>query len=441
MGTYGAGLRPEIKMADNKTRIEWWQEARFGMFIHWGLYTIDGLDCWKMHNMGIPTEEYIRTYEHRFNPDKFDAEALADLAVRAGCKYVVMGSRHHEGYCLWNTKTTKFSSVAMTPKRDFIGEYVDAVRAARIGVGFYYSFLDWRFQAYWDGPRKNPTGFAKLVDYTHAQVEELMTLYGKIDILWYDGAWRNYSLPGWGFIPTDSELVEAWRSKELNAMVREINPDIVINDRSYLPEDYGTPEQTITPQDRTWELCDTMGDFWGAAPQDLNRKTAREIITRLITCVSQGGNMLLNIGPNADGSIQDWQRENMERIGDWMDKHNEAIYGCGGEWAYPFNHGLAPWKTTRKGKALYIHLLRYPGSTMGIGNLHDYWLDSAHVLGTNQALEITHEPTRDIITGLPNDAPDDIATVIKVSIREKTEAEKSERATIALEDPDSILDR
>lgn len=426
-------------MESREERIQWWQQARFGMFIHWGLYTIDGLDCWKMHDMGIPTEEYIRNYEPRFNPKKFDASALVNVAKTAGCKYVVMGTRHHEGYCLWNTKTTKFSSVSMTSKRDFIAEYVNAVREAGLKVGFYYSLLDWRYKAYWDGPRKNPTGWTKLVEYVHAQVRELMTLYGKIDILWYDGAWAARYSPGWGFIPTNADLAEAWCSEELNAMVRQHQPHILFNDRSYLPEDFGTPEQTITPEDRPWELCDTMGHLWGAASQDLNRKTPREILTRLITCVSQSGNMLLNIGPNADGSVQDWQAQIMARIGDWMNKYGEAIYGCVGEWQFPFNHGLAPWKTTRKGDMLYLHLLHYPGTTCSIGNLHDYCLESAQLLDTGRPLDITHEPTRDIITGLPAEAPDDIATVLKVKIRNKTEAEQRERTLIALDNPESIL--
>ena len=424
-------------MNDTAQRLAWWHEARFGMFIHWGLYTLDGLDAWKMHNMGIPVAEYIRTYEPRFKPDRFDARALADLARQAGCRYVVMGTRHHEGYCLWNTRTTRFNSVAMTPKCDFIRQYVDAVRDAGLGVGFYYSLLDWRYQAHWDGPRRHPDRWKKLVDLVHAQVRELLSDYGQIDILWYDGAWPAHAVPGWGFEPTAAEVAEAWRSGELNRMVRNLQPKILINDRSYLPEDFGTPEQTISPEDRPWELCDTMGDFWGACPHDLNRKTPREIITRLISCVAQGGNMLLNIGPNAAGSIQDWQRQIMLRIGQWMQTNGEAIIGCQGEWSYPFKHRLAPWKTTRKGDTLYMHILRYPGPTFGIGNLHDYWLESARLLATGELLTIQHEPTRDIVSGLPAEAPDEIATVVKITTRPKTEQEKAARVSIGLVDPES----
>ena len=426
-------------MGDEVKRIRWWQEARFGMFIHWGLYTIDGLDCWKMHDMGIPTQEYVRRFEPRFNPRQFDAGEYARVARAAGCRYAVMGTRHHEGYCLWSTQTTRFSSVALTPQRDFIAEYVDAMRGAGLKVGFYYSFLDWRYRAYWEGPRRNPEGWAQFVDYVHAQVRELMTLYGEIDILWYDGAWPVSSVDGWGFSPTSEEVAEAWRSAELNAQVRELQPHIIINNRSFLPGDFGTPEQTIAPQDRPWELCDTMAHLWGAAPQDLNRKTPREIITRLITCASQGGNMLLNIGPDEDGAVQEWQRQIMARIGEWMDVHGEAIYGCVGEWAPPFNQGLAPWRTTRKGDILYLHMLHYPGQIFGIANLHDYWLESAELLDTGTRLDISHEPTRDVIAGMPADPPDDIAAVVKLKIRGKTDEEKRARGSIALDDPDSVL--
>ena len=415
-------------------RSQWWQQARFGMFVHWGLYTIDGLDCWKMHDMGIPVSEYADDLEPRFTAERFDAQDLVQLAMTAGCKYVVMGTRHHEGYCLWDTRSTRFSSIKMTPKRDLIAEYVDAARRAHLGVGFYYSLLDWRFKSYWDGPRKNPHGWGRLVDYVHAQVRELMSQYGQIDILWYDGAWPPRTKPGWGFDPTRQEVSEAWRSDELNAMVRELQPDIIVNNRSYIPGDFGTPEQKITPEDRPWELCDTMGDLWGAAHQDLNRKTPREVLTRLITCTALGGNMLLNVGPDPRGAVQPWQRDIMARIGEWLRVHGEAIYGCTGEWA--FGGGLAPWTVKRKGDTVYLHLLRYPGPSFGIANYHNLYLESATLIDTGRKLDIVHEPTRDILHGLPPGAPDDLVAVVRVETRPATECERDERAIIGVEDPE-----
>jgi len=418
-------------------RLKWWRDARFGMFVHWGLYTVDGLDCWKMFDMGIPVQEYIQRFETRFNPKKFDADALAGLAKEAGCKYVVMGTRHHEGYCLWNTKTTRLSSVQMTPRRDFIAEYVKALRKAGLKVGFYYSLLDWRYQAYFDGPKNNPEGWAKLVDLVHKQVEELMTDYGKIDVLWYDGGWPYR----WGYSPTQEEIAEAWRSPELNKMVFQLQPHIIMNNRSYPSSsgDFGTPEQHIVAENRPWELCDTMADLWGGAPQDLNRKSVREVHGRLLTCVSRGGNLLLNIGPNADGSIQGWQAKIMKQIGAWMKTHSEAIYGCGAVNASPFNNNLAPWRTTRKGNTLYMHLIRYPGEEFSIGNLHDLHLISAVLMDTGEKLEIIHEPTRDIIRGLPRKAPDPLASVVKIRTRSKNDAERKRQRFIGLDDPEGLL--
>ena len=413
-------------------RIAWWQEARFGMFVHWGLYSAAGLDCWEMYDQGVPAAEYAATREPRFRAGKFDAEDLVSVAVEAGCKYVVMGARHHEGYCLWDTDTTGFCSVKMTPKRDFIAEYVSAARAAGLRVGLYDSLLDWRWQAYEDGPRKDPAAWKAFVGFVHAQVRELMTRYGRIDILWYDGAWPAQS--GWGFQPTDEDLAEAWQSKKLNAMVRRLQPGILINNRSYLPEDFGTPEQTIAPQDRPWELCDTLGHLWGASPADRNRKTPREVITRLITCVSQNGNMLLNIGPKADGSVQPWQRRIMRRVGDWVREHADAIHGCTGEWQPPFGRGLAPWRTTRRGDTLYLHLLHYPGrERLGIASAHDYHLISADLLDTGRKLRIVREPTRDVLVGLPLKPPDPIAAVIRIKVRRKSRQERRARRSVAID--------
>ena len=201
------------------------------MFIHWGLYTVDGLDCWKMYDMGIPVREYAEKFGKRFNPEKFNAQSLVETAHGAGCRYMVMGSRHHEGYCLWDTKTTRYSSVAMKPKRDFIKEYTTEARKAGMKVGFYYSLLDWRYRSYFLGPKKDPEGWKRLVRLVHDQVRELMTQYGKIDILWYDGAWPAQSM--WGYCPTQEEVAAAWQSRKLTAMARKLQPGILVNNRSF----------------------------------------------------------------------------------------------------------------------------------------------------------------------------------------------------------------
>jgi len=426
------------KLTAKDKRLKWWREARFGMFIHWGLYTATNLDCWNQFDMGVPSAEYAAMYEPKFTGRKFDADAIMKRAKSAGFKYVVMGSRHHEGYCLWDTDTTSFSSAGMTPNRDFIGEFTAAARKAGLKVGLYYSLLDWRSKAYWLGPRKDPKGWRRFVDYCHAQVRELMTRYGKIDILWYDGAWH----PGerfWGFAPKGGArfdckaLAACWRAAELNAMVRRLQKGIIINNRSYLPEDYNTPETTLVPEGEIWEFCSAMSDLWGCSTVDKNRKTPREIITTLLTCVEGGGNYLLNISPKCDGTLMAWQVRNLERVGRWLGKNGEAVYGCTGTGQMQMSGGLNPWKTTQKGSHIYMHLLRYPGTSYSVGNMHEYYLLSARMLVSGKGLKITHRPTCDVISGLPARAPDDIASVVKIKFRRATAAERRKRKLIYIE--------
>lgn len=407
-------------------RMKWWIDARFGMFIHWGLYSAGGMDCWMMHDMGIPSNEYVRRLSPRFTAKCYDPDQWMQTAKSAGCKYVIMTSRHHDGYCLWDTDTDPLNSARLTPRRDLIGEFVKAARKAKLRVGLYYSLLDWRYPAYFAGPRNDRKGWQALVEQAHAQVRELMTRYGRIDILWYDGVWQDVA-GRWGFVPTDKQLADAWRSRELNRMVRRLQPNIIINDRSAVPEDYGTPEQAVDwieqslrgkPM-RPWELCDTMGDLWAYAPTDRNKKTARELVFRLLNCISRDGNYLLNIGPKPDGGIAPWQVRMMRQVGQWVHAHRETIYGCGGEWRRPFTTGLAPWRPTRKGNNIYLHMMRYPGTRpCSISRMHDYRLKSARLLDTNTPLKIVRDETCDHIVGLPARSPDPIAPVIKLTIQQ-----------------------
>ncbi len=417
-------------------RLKWWQEARFGMFIHWGVYTATDIDCWTMYNYGIPAAEYAAKYEPKFTGRKFDADALMATAKQAGFKYVVMGSKHHEGYCLWNTATTNFNSVKMTPKRDFIAEYTTAARRAGLKVGLYFSPMDWRWPGFWKGPKKDPAAWNEFVDYIHAQVKELVTRYGKIDVLWYDGnAPPEFSY--WGFAPKDirgavsEELRRYWRADELDAFVRKCQPHIIMNNRMCTEGDFRTPEQEFRPQPTPWELCDTMGDLWGYSSTDLNHKTARGLVLYLIRCVQNGGNLLLNVGPRADGTLAPWQRRNLETIGKWMKKHREAIYGCGAVTDAPFSSILSPWLATARGDNLYLHLARYPGESFSIANIHGRRLVSAKMLDTGKAVKITHLPTRDVFSGLPAKSPDAICPVIKVKIRHDGSGRGKSEAGIA----------
>jgi alpha-L-fucosidase len=395
------------------------------MFIHWGLYSGGELDCWMMHDMGVPPDEYAARLLPRFTASRYNPDSWMRMAKSAGCKYVILGTRHHEGYCLWNTATTKFNAVATTPGRDLIAPFVKAARRAGLRVGLYYSLFDWRDRSYWVGPRRDPDGWDRMVGVTHAQVRELLSNYGRIDILWFDGAWPDLS-GRWGFQPDRNDLAKAWQGRKLIRMARRLQPAILVNDRAGVAAEFGTPEQSMDWIDATlqgesrrpWELCDTLGDLWGYAPVDRNRKSAREILLRLVTCASRDGNFLLNVGPRPDGSVPAWQTRKMSQIGAWTRRHAGSIYGCEGEWHRPFTTGLAPWRVTRKGRRLFLHLFRYPGSRpFSIARHHPYHLVRARLLDTQKALRIERDSGRDILHGLPATAPDPIAPVVELTVR------------------------
>jgi len=273
-------LTPEEK--DRIRRMKWWHQAKFGMFIHWGLYSLIGRHEWAMENEGIPVAEYEKLAK-KFNPKPNAARDWAKLAKRAGMKYMVMTTKHHEGFCLFDTKLTDYCASKQACGRDLVAEYVNAAREQGLRIGFYYSLMDWHHP---DGAKcaNDESARKRFVKYIHGQVRELMTNYGKIDILWYD--------VNWPLTP------EQWEAAEMNRMVRELQPDIIINNRTGLPEDFSTPEQHVRgePEGRAWEACMTMNDSWGYHKADDAWKTPKRILRNLITCARDGGNYLLNIG-------------------------------------------------------------------------------------------------------------------------------------------------
>jgi len=391
---------PKESAVQREKRLRWFNEARFGMFIHWGLYAIPGRGEWVMHQERIPADEYAPLAQ-QFDPRKFDADAWAALAKRAGMKYMVLTTRHHDGFCLFDSKVSDFTSVKTAAKRDFVAEYVKACRRAGLKVGFYYSLLDWRRPAYWAGPKKDPKGWADLVKYVHAQVRELCTQYGKLDIMWYDGGW-----------PHDAE---AWQSKKLNAMVRRLQPHIIINNRSQLPEDIDTPEQHVTASKagRAWESCMTIGDScgWGYIRHNPNMKSVTQLIQHLVTAAAGAGNYLLNVGPKADGTIQREYVTRLEQIGDWMKVNGESIYGSQ---RCPFGGGIIG-TTTCKGDTAYLHVLRWPGEEACIAGVQNK-VKSARVLATGRKARVAQQGDRLFIRGLPKSPPDRHDAVIALEL-------------------------
>ena len=397
-------------------RGDWFRDARFGMFIHWGPYSLHGRCVWARYRERMPSSEYAR-YAERFRAAKYDPDDWVRMAKDAGMRYMVFCSRQHPGFSLFDTKASDFNSVKMGPKRDLVADYVEACRKGGMRVGLYYSLLDWRFPAYFAGPSGDPKGWEELLGFVRTQVRELCTNYGKIDVLWYDGRWPYKA--------------EDWKAAELNAMVRSLQPDILINNRSGTEEDFGTPEQQLSSQagtDRLWESCMTMNDHWAYSAADKNWKTIRQLIHILVQCVAGGGNLLLDVGPKPDGTFPPEAVSRLSKIGAWMRAHGESIYG-GGACALNKIYSAALKEdtlmskmglTSVKGNTLYLHVFHWPGSKMVIGNLKTR-AASIRMVGTGERVDFTQKEDRLLLRGLPKAPPDPYDTVIAVELEGKPE--------------------
>lgn len=396
--------RPEYEAHIASTRderMQWWREARFGMFVHFGLYSVMGRHEWAMTYENIPIAEYERLAD-RFQVKPGAPREWAALAKQAGMKYMVLTTRHHEGFSLWDSKVNPYNSVRLGPKRDIVAEFVEACREYGLKIGFYTSLMDWHHPDGWTcavdlAARK------RFTDYIEALNTELLTQYGKIDILWYDVA---RPMQHW----------EGWDSLARNQRLRALQPHLIINDRSLLPEDFGTPEEHVTPSERDWEACMTFnGLSWGyvdpaqATPYAYN---AQRILRMLNTCAAGGGNLLLNIGPKPDGSVPEDAVEPLTQVGRWLERNGEAAYGpverCGERTRFGGN-GLCG--ASKKGNTVYLWNWIWPqGGEMGLGGYPQpprrvYLLDS----GAPVAFE--HKGQRIVLKNLPERSPDPVAGV------------------------------
>ena len=363
------------------------------MFIHFGLYSVLGRHEWAMEEEGIPVAEY-QLLAKQFNPAPHAAGAWAKLAKTAGMKYMVMTTKHHEGFCQFDTKLTDYCAPKQAAGRDLVAEYIEAAKSEGMRFGFYYSLMDWHHP---DGARcrNDEAARRRFVDYIHGQVRELCSNYGKVDVLWYDVDW-----------PLSPE---GWESVAMNKMVRQLQPDILINNRAGIPEDFTTPEQEIRASSSPWEACMTMNDSWGYQRADDDWKSPKTIVRNLITCARDGGNYLLNIGPRPDGSIPQPSIEILTAVGKWMDAHGDLIHN-----AEPCQVKHSEFANfTRRGNNLYIHAHFWPGDELAVGGLQQRVL-SAKLYATGQPVQFEQERFRVRFTGLPKTAPDPIATVLAV---------------------------
>lgn len=351
----------------SKDRLAWFTDARFGMFVHYGLYSISARHEWVQNYEEIAPEVYER-YAERFDPDLFDAGEIARTAKRSGAGYAVLTSKHHEGFCLWDTATTEFNAVA-TAGRDLVREWVDALRAEGLKVGLYFSVLDWHHPDYTvdrHHPQRNHADVAGLNagrdmdryrEYLHAQVRELLTGYGPIDYLFFDFTEpdEENGLPG--------KAPEDWDAETLLAMCRELQPDMIVNDRLGIPGDLVTPEQyqPVRPLERdgelvAWEACQTVNGSWGYHRDNLDFKSPDMVVRMLSGSVALGGNLLLNVGPTARGEIAPRDLEIFSAVGEWMHRHDGAIRGAGPSSLIPPSGVVY----TERGNRLYVHVFDWP---------------------------------------------------------------------------------
>jgi len=428
------------KETDDKfeKRVKWFRDAGLGLFIHWGLYSLLGHGEWAQWREDIHPLEYAKLAD-KFNPRKFNAKTWAKLARDMGARYVVLTTRHHDGFSLWDSYVSEYTSMKTAAKRDFVAEYVNAMRNEGLKVGLYYSLMDWSWPVFnmkhaekdplaWQkfaekGPAYDPKGWKVFVKYVHEQVRELMSNYGKIDLLFYDGGWN--------------QTAAQWQSRKLNSMVRSLQPQILINDRAVTREDYTTPENEIPlhlePRKAPWEVCYCVNDTWGHIPSDKNYKTARQCIHSLLRVRSAGGNLILNAEPKGNGAMTVQFTKIMQHLGQWIKKNGESIYNC--RLAAMADHATGffsqPGLVTAnpaKNRA-YYHILRWLG-----GNEHcvkiDAQITSAKFLHDGRKLNFSRKGRMICFHDLPDKSPDNVDTVIKMTYKSGTAKFKWKRSYV-----------
>jgi alpha-L-fucosidase len=413
----------------------WFDEARFGMFIHWDHASQRGWELsWPMVGgvFSLPRSQQVSPGEYHalaatFDPRAWDPVDLARRAAQAGMRYAVFTTKHHNGFAMWPTALGEHSVQSTPSGRDLVGSYVDAFRAQGLRIGFYFSLSDWHhpdYPAFTDADRPYRLGASPPMPtedqaeryraFLRGQLTELLTGYGRIDLLWFDGGWERPS---------------AWfGGAELVAHVRSLQPDIVLNDRLYGFGDVSTPEQFIpaTPPAGRWETCLTMNTSWGWNPDDTAYKSRRDIVHALCETVGRGGNLLLNVSPTGDGSLPAEQVERLDELARWMGRHAEAVHGT--------TAGLAPWQfygpSTRRsspsGDRYYLFLLMRPYESVTVRGLPIRRVRAVTLLGDGRSLRFTTrtgilehfqpDPDGEVVVEVPDDALDATATVLALDV-------------------------
>jgi len=407
--------------------MSWFETARFGLFVHWSHCSQQGIELsWPLVGgvsvlpqcTAVPVERYHASAA-TFDPQAWDAGELARLAKRLGMQYAVLTAKHHDGFAMYHTRQSDHSIERTPHGRDIVREFLDAMRAEGLRVGVYFSLIDWHHPDYpafteadkpyafgrWRQP--SPEGWQRFLEFMFAQVRELLTGYGRIDVIWFDGGWERSR--------------EQWQAAELEAVIREMQPDILINDRLPGCGDFATPEQFVPaqPPARPWETCLTINESWGYNTTDTQWKSARRLVHTLCEVAGKGGNLLLNVGPMGDGRLQPEVVERLGAVEGWMAKHAESIVGT--------TPGLEAWQwygpSTRAGDRVYLHLLMRPYDTVTVRGLHVRRLRSVRALSTDGEVpfetrtsiidaQLNPDPVGEVTVQVPEDVVDRYATVL-----------------------------
>ncbi len=405
---------------------EWFTHDRFGMFIHWGLYAMPARHEWVKTNEKISEEKYDKYFKY-FNPDLYDPREWARYAKEAGMKYVVLTTRHHEGFCLFDTQYTDYSVMHTPYGKDLVREFVDAFRAEGLRIGFYYSLLDWHHPDYTADryhPRRDEEdldafnerrSMKKYAEYLRNQVTELLTNYGRIDIMWFD-----FSFPD-EYRGMKGKSKDDWESEKLIETVRKLQPDIIIDNRTDIEQDLWTPEQVqptewVRDNDGNrvvWEACQTFSGSWGYHRDEQTWKSPEILIRMLINTVSCGGNLLLNVGPTSRGYFDTRAVKTLGEIGKWMKYNARSIYGCTqSEYEAP-----GDVRYTQNGRRLYAHIFAYPFRDLVLKGFADR-IDYAQFLHDGSEILYDIDEKKNAVTlHLPVVKPDVTVPVIEIMLK------------------------
>ena len=408
---------------------DWFDGAGLGLFIHWSHCSVDGRELsWPMvgGNPALPRCQDLTVADYystvpRFTPGPDALREVVALGARAGARYAVLTARHHDGFALWPSQHGDFSIAGPDPGTDIVSDFVTACRDEGLRVGLYYSLSDWHHPDYpaWRDedrpypfiayPRPEPDAWERYQEYLRGQLTDLLTRYGPIDVLWFDGQWER--------------TPDLWEAGELRKLVRDLQPDCLVNDRLPGEGDFETPEQFVppTPPDGRWEACMTMNASWGWNTDDPDYKSARELVHTLCETAGRGGNLLLNVGPRGDGSLPPEQQERLGALAAWMGAHAPAIHDTGA--------GVEPWQfygpTTRRGQTLYLHLVMRPYDTVTVRGVPIARVARVTELRSGRELTfrtrcaildqlLNSDPLGELTIDVPDDVVDADATVVAV---------------------------